>query len=148
MAYAKDTTVSPARSREELERTLKRYGADAFSYGTDGDRAVVAFRASGRMVRFEVQTPTVTHNRAGDRLAAGQATTATAKLERQRWRALLLVVKAKLESIESGIETFEEAFMAHFVLPDGTRFGEWAQPQIAAAYDTGQMPQLLPGGDR
>jgi hypothetical protein len=33
---------------------------------------------------------------------------------------LLLANKAKLSSVEDGIETFEDAFLAHIVMPDGT----------------------------
>jgi hypothetical protein len=49
--YASNTAISRSRSIEEIERTLSRYGADSFGYGWEGDRAVVAFRAHGRMIR-------------------------------------------------------------------------------------------------
>jgi hypothetical protein len=65
---------------------------------------------------------------------------------RARWRALALVIKAKLEAVESGITTFEEEFLAHIVLPDGTTLGQWAAPRLAHVYDTGAMPPMLPGG--
>jgi hypothetical protein len=38
-----------------------------------------------------------------------------------------------------------EKFLAHIVLPNGSTVGEWAQPQIAMAYDREQMPALMPG---
>lgn len=41
------------------------------------------------------------------------------KATRQRWRALALVIKAKLEAVASGITEFEQEFLAHIVLPDG-----------------------------
>lgn len=63
---------------------------------------------------------------------------------RQKWRALALVVKAKLEAVESGISEFEEEFLAHIVLPDGQTVGRWMQPQIADAYGSGKMPPMLP----
>ncbi len=53
-------------------------------------------------------------------------------------------MKSKLEAVDSGIVTFEEEFLAHIVLPDGTRTGAWAVPQIERAYETGEMPALLP----
>jgi hypothetical protein len=149
--YASNTTVSPERSRAEIEQTLRRYGADAFSYGYDGDRAAVAFRLADRHVRFEVRVPTVQSDqvrltKAGVARSPGQARAARDKIERQRWRALLLVIKAKLESVESEIETLEEAFLAHIVVPDGGTVGEWLTPQIALAYEGGNMPALLPAG--
>lgn len=151
MAYAENTSVSPEKSRAEIERTLSRYGADAFSYGYEGDRAMVAFRADDRFVRFHVITPPLSEFRMapgrGYRVRTdSQQRDAQEKAIRQRWRALALVIKAKLESIESGIETFDEAFMPHILLPDHTRAGDWLAPQIARAYETGEMPDLLPGG--
>jgi hypothetical protein len=64
--------------------------------------------------------------------------------ERQRWRALALVIKAKLEAVESGITEFEREFMAHIVLPGGGTVGDWMLPQIEQAYSSGQMPAMLP----
>ncbi|WP_198651245.1 hypothetical protein [Salinicola sp. CPA57] len=62
---------------------------------------------------------------------------------RQRWRALALVIKAKLEAVESGITMFEEEFLAHIVLPNGGTVGGWMLPQIKKSYDSGSMPPLL-----
>lgn len=53
-------------------------------------------------------------------------------------------IKAKLESIESGIETFEDAFLAHIMMPDGATVGEHAKPMIARSYESGTMQPLLP----
>jgi hypothetical protein len=66
---------------------------------------------------------------------------------RQRWRALLLVIKAKLEAVESGIACFEEEFLAHIVLPNGQQVGQWLRPQLAFAYERGNMPPMLPAPD-
>ncbi len=68
----------------------------------------------------------------------------SANPSQQRWRAFNLVVKAKLEAIESGISTLEDEFMAFIQLPSGETVGQWMQPQIEAAYRTGTMPPLLP----
>ena len=61
----------------------------------------------------------------------------------QRWRALLLVVKAKLEAVEAEIATFEEEFLPHIVLPNGRTVGEMALPEIERAYQGGRTPALL-----
>ena len=55
-----------------------------------------------------------------------------------------MVIKAKLEAVESGISIFEEEFLAHLVLPDGKTVGQFMLPQVEAAYETGKMPKLLP----
>ena len=157
--YAKDTQVSPERSRAEIEQTLARYGARAFSYGYDEHRAVVMFDAGGRKVRFDLPIPAVkdfAYTAPGGRVWApgarartpAQRRTAQEKAVRQRWRALALVIKAKLEAVEAGVVTFEEEFLAHVLLPSGETVGEWATPQLAETYATGDMPPVLPGGER
>jgi hypothetical protein len=126
MPYAENTTVPPERSRAEIEQVLRKYGAEAFSYGYDGERAAIAFRAHGRMLRFEVVVPPLSEFRlrpgSGYRTrTATEQRNARDKSERQRWRALLLVIKAKLEAVATGITSFEEEFLAHILLPDGRR---------------------------
>ena len=63
---------------------------------------------------------------------------------RQRWRALALVVKAKLEAVEAGISIFEREFFSDIVLPDGRTVGEYVLPQVEESYRSGLMPPLLP----
>lgn len=145
--YAADTAVSPERSRAEIEKVLARYGADAFSYAYDDGRAAIAFRMRGRMVKLMIPFPSEGELRltpTGLRRSAAQVRQARDKELRRRWRAMALVVKAKLEAVESGIVTFEDEFLPHIVLPDGSTVGDWMQPQVERAYETGQMPSLMP----
>lgn len=149
--FAESTSVSTERSRAEIERTLQKYGAGGFMYGWQGTRAAIAFEMHGRRIRFELPLPErndkaflftpARRNRRSD----AQVLEAWEQACRQRWRALNLAIKAKLEAVECGITTFESEFLAHIVLPGGQMFGDWAQPQIAQAYETGTMPPMLPG---
>lgn len=145
MAYAQDTTVPVARSRDELERTLAKYGASAFAYMTDTNRAMIAFKAHGKAVRFHLPLPVpgdFAKNAAGARRSNLAMLSACEQASRARWRALNLCVKAKLEAVECGIISFEEEFLAHFVLPNGRTMGETAIPMIEEATKSGKMPQL------
>lgn len=150
--FAESTGVSSEKSRSEIERTLTRYSASGFMYGWHGSNAVLAFELGGRRVKFLLPLPdraardfTHTPNRKTPRSPA-QAAEAYEQAVRQRWRALALVIKAKLEAVESGITVFEEEFLAHIVLPNGGTVGEWMVPQVARAYDSGKMPPLLAQG--
>ena len=151
--YAANTEVSSSRSREEIERTLERYNADQFIYGWDGNRAVIGFRMHGRQIKFLLPLPdrndkAFTQYVSRGRLQARTEDAARKLYEqavRQKWRALALVIKAKLEAVESGISVFEDEFMANIVLPDGQLVGDFMRPQIAIAYERGTMPALLPG---
>lgn len=149
--YAKNTSVSVAKSRDEIERTLQRYGAQKFAYGWDDDtgHAVIMFEAMARRIRFTLPLPDknsreFTHHSRGRRDPDVQERM-WEQACRQRWRALVLIIKAKLEAVQSGIVAFEDEFLAHTMLPSGETFGEWARPQVDAVYAGGGMPALLPG---
>jgi hypothetical protein len=150
-AYAANTAVSSEKSKLEIERMLERYGASQYVSGWKNGIAVIGFTYNERMVRFELalpdrQDPKFTKKKNG--WTSRPTTAAQALYEqavRQRWRALCLVIKAKLESVESSIDTFEDAFLSHIVTPNGQTVGEWLKPQIEEAYANGRMPSLLPG---
>jgi hypothetical protein len=149
--YAENTSVPVEKSRAEIEATLQRYGAESFAYGWDQLRALIEFAHLGRRIRFVLPlpdkssdefifTPAKRYERTPE-----EALKAWEQACRQRWRALALAIKAKLEAVEAGITTFEDEFMAHIVLPDGSTFGTWAKPQIEKVYELNEMPALLPG---
>lgn len=150
MSYASQTSVSVERSKSEIERTLQRYGASSFIYGWDQQEAVIAFVVKNdedtRQVRFKVRVPPREDFR---KTAQGRIRSSTQvekeweQAQRQRWRALLLVIKAKLEAIEAGIATFEDEFLAYTMLPSGQTVGEWVSPQLDEAYKQGTMPSSL-----
>lgn len=62
----------------------------------------------------------------------------------QPMEALYLIVKAKLEAVETGISTIEREFFYDVVLPDGKTVGEWMAPQLETVYQSGDMPSMLP----
>lgn len=146
--FAASTEVSSGRSRDEIERTLERYGADQFLSGWQDNAAVVGFRMNARHIRFVLLLPAKNEKRFTHH-SRGERTTDAALKEweqavRQRWRALALVIKAKLEAVESGIAVFEDEFMANIVLPGGETVGQFMRPQIAEAYRIGVEPVMLP----
>ena len=156
--FAKDTTVSVATSQAEIERTLERYGADSFVRAWDGDKAIVGFRLKNRFMRFILPLPSKESfryvertwrnesggERAGQRRTDIQTNAHWEQACRQRWRALNLVIKAKLEAVDAGISTIEDEFLANIVLPSGDTVSHWMHPQIEEAYRTGHMPPMLP----
>jgi hypothetical protein len=150
--YAKETTVPPERSKAEIEGLLRRYGADSFVSGWDQTqgREVVQFRCHDRFIRFVLAIPAkdekrfVQRGRGYGRRTPAQAVSAWEQEIRRRWRALALVIKAKLEAVQTGITTFESEFLPHIVMPDGKTVSEHVTPAIAAAYASGRVKGLLP----
>ena len=150
MAYAEKTSVSVSRTKADIEKLISRYGAEQFVSGFKGNTAAIGFTISGRQIRFILPLPDkqareywYTPGR-GNRRTDDAAHTAWEQACRSRWRALYLIVKAKLEAVEAGISTVEREFLYDIVLPDGRTAGEWLAPQIETAYETGQMPPMLP----
>jgi len=147
MAFAEGTTVPAEKSRLEIEALVRKYaGCDAeFSSGRMAGQAAVMFVAKGRRVRFTVPMPSDTEaakaaKRKGSWRDATDAQKATwiEQETRRRWRCLLLAIKATLEIVESGISSFDEAFLAHVV----TESGQTIYERIVSMADNGQ--RLLP----
>jgi hypothetical protein len=148
--YAEKTEVPSAQSRNEIERILTKYGASKFMYVWQEDNAMIAFEASGLRVKFVLPLPDrnsrdflYTPERGIIRSKEAQDN-AYEQSVRQRWRALALVIKAKLEAVEAGISCFESEFLGKIVLPGGGTVEEYMLPQIEQAYRTGIMPPMLP----
>jgi hypothetical protein len=91
---------------------------------------MIGFRLTGRQIRLDVPMPH--ESEAGGRAKADAAT-------RQRWRALVLVLKAKLESVASGISTLESEFLANVVMPDGRTLGQTILPRLSEAVQSGRL---------
>lgn len=102
MAYAKETEVPFERSISEIVGMLRKSGADQIAQVEARDRFTIQFTMLDRMVRFRVAFPTPDElaQMTGPRQSMDRV---EAQWRRQRGRALLLVIKAKLESIESAV---------------------------------------------
>lgn len=112
MPYAEGTTVPVERTRAEIERLITKYGATRFMSGWQAENAAINFVAHGCLVRFVLPLPTDKEAHAKYTRNAQQWKEAEG---RRRWRCLLLAIKSKLEVVETGIETFEQSFLANIV---------------------------------
>lgn len=142
--YAEGTEVPVERSRAEIERIITRFKADAFQFTSDRSKgySAILFRSHNRHVKFVVALPT-DKDLPPRRRSQNELQNALDAEERRRWRCLVLVLKAKLEAVKTGIATFEGEFLAHVLLPDGRTMAEWAAPQLETAYETGRMPDVF-----
>jgi len=146
--YATQTQVPVDRSKGEIERILQRYGAEKFMTGWDQQKAVIAFIYEGRAIQISLvlpnksdfaNTPTGRRRRHPDDMIKHWEQAC-----RQSWRALALVIKAKLEAVEAGIATFEDEFLAYTLLPTGETVSQYSQPKINEMLKNGKVPKLLP----
>ena len=149
MPYAARTRVPISRTKTDIEEQLAKHVANGFAYATEGDRSLAAFSMSGRRVQIILLMPLVddcTSTAHNVRRTSGAQRSVWEQACRQRWWALLLIIRAKLEAVESGITTLESEFLANIVLPDGGTLGQWLAPQVEEAYATGRMPPMLGAG--
>ena len=126
--FAQGTSVPASKTRIEIEDMLKKHGATSFIYGEHAGVGNLRFAMRGRHIMFRLKL-------VPEREQAAE--------HRRRWRVLLLTLKGKLESVaDQTVETFEEAFLAHTVTPDGATVGEIMLPQLVDAYKNGRQPEM------
>lgn len=147
--YAQGTSVSVERSVGELKKIVQKYGGEDFAYIEKSDMAMVAFQINERTLKFEIDLPaktdrkyTHTESRGNERYA-DDALKLWEKDCRQKWRVLVLLVKATFEAIENDLMTFDEAFMSSIALKNGQTLAKYVLPQLDKVIATGELPPLL-----
>ena len=142
MSYAEATTVPFERSVSEIVTMLKRAGAAQIGQMDDDAFYAIQFTLGDRMIRFRLPLPSIndmpTRNGRNQALTNSQRLDRLAQTKRSKARALMLVIKAKLESVDCGIETVEEAFLANVVMADGATVYDRISRPIALEYASGK----------
>lgn len=138
--YAQGTSVSVERSQTEINRVLGKFGADQFINASNDDppAVLIGFRARKKLVRFHLPMPHPKDFK-GTELQVEKQWQAEC---RRRWRALVLVLKAKLEAVESGITTFEEEFYSHIMMPGGQTIFEMTHAGVEKALASNKSPSF------
>lgn len=147
--YAADTAVPVSRSKDEIERTLSRFGATAFAYFTNSEgRVAISFEVNNLRVEMTMQMPdrdTYAYSPTGRWRGEDTRDREWEKACRQRWRSLANGIKAKLALIDDGISTVEREFLADIVTPDGRTVGQKILPDLRAiARGDAPMASLMP----
>lgn len=155
MPYAQGTSVPVEKTKAEIETLLRKRGCSKFGSLEDGPVAVVVFELNRKAIRFTMPLPKKedfayrkekpTWHRLYTRKPEEQYRL-WEQACRQKWRSLLLGIKAKFSNVDSGIATFEEEFMGRIVMPDGRTVAEHVLPRVEEAYLSGKAMPLLPSG--
>lgn len=150
--FASETTVSVEKSRAEIEFTLRKYKATEFVSGWSQGKAMIGFRINELFIQFVLPLPDRKDKQFTHKMKRGwlqpmtdaQSSAVYEQEVRQRWRALNLVVKAKLEAVECGISTIEKEFLAFIVLPGNITLGDWIiEGGGMQQLKEGKMPRML-----
>lgn len=153
--YASNTEVPVDRTRNQIETLLSKHGAKAFGYATQANRAVIRFnmlqedgtRVLGVQMKLDLPDPEsdeFCNTPTGKTRDRETALKSWEQACRANWRALHLVIKAKLEAVEVGISTIEREFMPDVLLQNGLTIGDVVESQREAIAGGGQL-RLLPG---
>lgn len=151
MIYAAETSVPVEKTKAALEQLLVRYGAQEFISGWSDNTARIGFvigKPHSRRILFVLPLPDRNDKAFFRTKRHGLVRSPEGALKqweqacRSRWRALLLVIKAKLEAASCGISTIEDEFMAWTVVGDGRTIGEIVRPMIARAIQPGRSLQI------
>lgn len=149
--YAEGTAVPVGRSRDEIERTLIRFGATAQGWMRDDEKGlvVIVFSRAKRSYRFTVPLPstkefeTTPTGRYRGNVALVQE--AQESEIRRRFRTLALYVKALLDASDTGIIRAEEALLPYLLLPTGETVYELARRELPES-GRGNFVKALTGG--
>jgi hypothetical protein len=142
--FAEGTPVTVQSSRSEIQSILAKHGCLSMAWAATPDGDTLEFILKGKQFRFSIGKPTVDdlkrmYREDGKNWSRVYDTQAKVDAEwRRRWRANVLLLKAKLEFIEGGDTTLETEFLPYAVLPGGQTVGDY----IAS----GALP-LLNAGD-
>lgn len=134
--YAEGTKVTVDSSRGEITGILAKHGVKKMGWMSDGVSDQLVFEIDGQSFRFTIEEPTI----AWAKQAYPNAYDFHAKVQaewRRRWRANVLLLKAKLEFIESGDSTLTRELLPYLV----TKNGETMEELINA----GGLPMLASG---
>src|SRR2546423_10071061 len=122
--YGAGTRVEVHRSRYELERFLNKFGARDVVFVEADANAAIQFAMHGQYVQLALPLPDpeharFTHTPSGRRRTVAAQERAYEQALREHWRSLVIAMRGKLQSVESGISTFEQEF-SRFLVPQFT----------------------------
>lgn len=159
-SYAAGTIVSAEKSRAELDTILSRHGATNRGIQCDDERgiAMAAFVINGHKYRIDIPMPVLTMDLPATERPRGWADWTSARRSeyvakhwqqacRERWRTLVLTVKAKLEIARLGVSSIEREFLADLVLIGGDTMHQHVGAmleQAARGIGDGRMMLALP----
>jgi len=149
MDYAKKTNVSIDSSRAEVDRLLRRAGAQKCMSGWNDDSVFVAFVLDNIPVKLSIQMPKkekFTETETGRQRKQSAANQVWEQACRQRMREFCLLLKSKLVAVSNGLQSIEHEFYADICLPStGKTIFETQGNFINEAITSGKLQPLLPG---
>lgn len=157
--FARGTRITEDRSRSTIEGLLRRRGATNITAGRVEHPHVPRGRVphawigcvlGGRalLLRFPLpspEDPKLNLQRSGRPRAPMAVVETCERIIRARWRALLLVIRAKFAAIDAEVSTFDTEFFGDFATGDGRTVADLILPRLGNEQTI--APALLASGD-
>jgi hypothetical protein len=126
--YYKSTTISPERSRADIDKMLKDFGIQTRAWITKDNEDVLIFEwkvdVNGvfKNIAFELRPPEIREMKRVWNEKTSRYEKINARNDAVAYRLLFNYIKNKLEAIRVGMVSVENEFMAHikFSLRNGT----------------------------
>jgi hypothetical protein len=143
--YAEGTTVSVESSRGEITGILAKHGVETMAWGSAPSGDQLTFELAGYRFLFRIPKPTADElrsERSGEFVYPHNVDwEAKAREEwRRRWRANVLLLKAKLEFADGEASSALRELLPYAQLKDGRTLEE-------AVLAGGTVPLLVAGGN-
>lgn len=123
MRYAEGTRVPVEQSRGEITGILARHGVQRMGWQTGPEGDELLFELAGHQYRFRIPKPTEAE--IYDLFPNHRDTVSKTDAEwRRRWRANVLLLKAKLEFADGEASTVIRELMPYAMLTDGRTLEE------------------------
>jgi hypothetical protein len=144
MSIPYETATAGEKALVEIQKVLEKWGCASFATGTDAERGVtiISFKWRERVVQLEASWKGYAQalKRSGwrdDRKCLEQARISVCSVLRD-W------TKSQITAVESGVLSFEAAFMPHMLLKDGRRVIDAAQAAnlLPAPEENGNVRQI------
>ncbi len=150
-----DTEVPPERTKSEIERLLRDYGAEAVQWTEHYEhmrlemRFVIRSDAEGaRPVMVKLVPPAFLAKRKTWNAMKGYYETVDSPNWAQSLRLLKSYLKAKLESIAYGLRDVEEEFLSDVVVRDRAGNETTVLEAVHVALSSGELKPALPPGTK
>lgn len=139
MRAYQNTRTGASQSQDGIRRVLSKYGADGvqFTENWTGKELNVRFLYSPHKIQhsivFIIPIPDleIKISKRGRKRSQDSLEKQKDQQIKQIWRALYWAIKSRMEAVNFGIETFEEAFLSHFEVPGtGKQVGTYIIPKL------------------
>lgn len=124
--YAAKTTVPVSSSRGEITGILAKHGVAEMGWMTQPRGDQLLFKLNGLQYRFFIEKPTIAEMKSQDPNAYANVDW-DKRVEQEwmrRWRAHVLLLKAKLEFAAADESTIERELLPYVLLADGRTLEE------------------------